>query len=120
MSEFLRVERQGPVATLWIDRQPKMNTMTVAMRNEFPGIFEGLEDTGELVAHGHRHRIHLRLAVDPQRGHRPLALHPEELAHGITSTLPLFLRSSTCWTAARASFNGNARSITGFKRPSTT
>ena len=41
MSEFLRVERSGHVATLWIDRQPKMNTMTVAMRNEFPGIFGG-------------------------------------------------------------------------------
>jgi 2-oxoglutaroyl-CoA hydrolase len=43
VSEFLRVERRGPVATLWIDRQPKMNTMTVAMRNEFPGIFAALE-----------------------------------------------------------------------------
>src|SRR5206468_9599157 len=43
MSEFLRVERKGPVATIWIDRQPKMNTMTVAMRNEFPGIFAVLE-----------------------------------------------------------------------------
>ncbi|MGH7390390.1 MAG: enoyl-CoA hydratase/isomerase family protein [Candidatus Rokuibacteriota bacterium] len=43
MSEFLRVERQGPVATLWIDRQPKMNTLTVAMRQEFPAIFAGLE-----------------------------------------------------------------------------
>ena len=43
MSEFLRVERAGHVATLWIDRQPKMNTMTVAMRNEFPGIFRELE-----------------------------------------------------------------------------
>jgi 2-oxoglutaroyl-CoA hydrolase len=43
VSEFLRVERRGPVATLWIDRQTKMNTMTVAMRNEFPGIFAGLE-----------------------------------------------------------------------------
>src|SRR5919204_1152595 len=43
MSEFLRVERQGPVATLWIDRQPKMNTMTVAMRNEFPGLFREME-----------------------------------------------------------------------------
>ena len=43
MSEFLRVERKGAVATLWIDRQAKMNTMTVAMRNEFPGIFGGLE-----------------------------------------------------------------------------
>jgi 2-oxoglutaroyl-CoA hydrolase len=43
MSEFLRVERHGPIATLWIDRQPKMNTMTVAMRNEFPGIFRDLE-----------------------------------------------------------------------------
>jgi enoyl-CoA hydratase/carnithine racemase len=31
------------VATIWIDRQPKMNTMTVAMRNEFPGIFQVLE-----------------------------------------------------------------------------
>jgi 2-oxoglutaroyl-CoA hydrolase len=43
MSEFLRVEKPGPIATLWIDRQPKMNTMTVAMRNEFPGIFRDLE-----------------------------------------------------------------------------
>jgi enoyl-CoA hydratase/carnithine racemase len=43
MSEFLRVERQGPVATVWIDRQPKMNTMTVAMRNEFPDIFRDLD-----------------------------------------------------------------------------
>ena len=43
MSEFLRVERKGVVATLWIDRQPKMNTMTVAMRNEFPGIFDALD-----------------------------------------------------------------------------
>src|SRR5687768_14430864 len=43
MSEFLRVERQGPVGTIWIDRQSKMNTMTVAMRNEFPGIFRDLE-----------------------------------------------------------------------------
>ena len=43
MSEFLRVERAGAVATIWIDRQAKMNTMTVAMRNEFPAIFRDLE-----------------------------------------------------------------------------
>src|SRR5437867_11686491 len=43
MSEFLRVERAGAGATIWIDRQPKMNTMTVAMRNEIPGLFAGLE-----------------------------------------------------------------------------
>jgi enoyl-CoA hydratase/carnithine racemase len=43
MSEFLRVDRQGPVATLWIDRQPKMNTMTVAMRAEFPGLFRDFD-----------------------------------------------------------------------------
>ena len=43
MSEFLRVQRAGPVATLWIDRQAKMNTMTVAMRNECPGIFRDLD-----------------------------------------------------------------------------
>jgi enoyl-CoA hydratase/carnithine racemase len=43
MSEFLRVERKGAIAIVWIDRQAKMNTMTVAMRNEFPGIFGGLE-----------------------------------------------------------------------------
>ena len=43
MSEFLRVERAGPVATIVIDRQSKMNTMTVAMRNEFPGIFRDLD-----------------------------------------------------------------------------
>ena len=43
MSEFLRVDTHGPVATLWIDRQPKMNTMTVAMRNEFPDIFRSFD-----------------------------------------------------------------------------
>ena len=43
MSEFLQVERTGAIATLWIDRQAKMNTMTVAMRDEFPGIFGSLE-----------------------------------------------------------------------------
>src|SRR5262245_56232926 len=43
MSEFLRVEQKGAVSTIWIDRQPKMNTMTVAMRNEFPTIFGELE-----------------------------------------------------------------------------
>jgi 2-oxoglutaroyl-CoA hydrolase len=43
MSEFLRVARQGAVATIWIDRPSKMNTMTVSMRNEFPGIFASLE-----------------------------------------------------------------------------
>jgi hypothetical protein len=39
------------------------------------------EDLGKLVAHGHRHRVHLGLAVDPQRGHRALPLHAQELAH---------------------------------------
>jgi enoyl-CoA hydratase/carnithine racemase len=43
VSEFVRVEKQGPVATVWIDRQPKMNTMTVAMRHEFPAIFRDLD-----------------------------------------------------------------------------
>jgi enoyl-CoA hydratase/carnithine racemase len=43
MSEFVRVERRGAIATVWIDRQPKMNTMTVAMRQEFPGIFRDLD-----------------------------------------------------------------------------
>ena len=43
MSEFVRVERSGTVATIWIDRQAKMNTMTVAMRHEFPAIFRDLD-----------------------------------------------------------------------------
>jgi len=43
MSEFVRVERSGAIATIWIDRQAKMNTMTVAMRNEFPAIFRELD-----------------------------------------------------------------------------
>jgi 2-oxoglutaroyl-CoA hydrolase len=48
MSEFLRTERRGAIATLWIDRQPKMNTMTVAMRNEFPEIFRGFDQDDSL------------------------------------------------------------------------
>ena len=43
MGEFVRVERRGPLATIWIDRPGKMNTMTVAMRNEFPAIFRDLD-----------------------------------------------------------------------------
>src|SRR3989442_1826950 len=43
MSEFLSVELAGAVAMVWIDRPAKMNTMTVAMRAEFPGIFGSLE-----------------------------------------------------------------------------
>jgi 2-oxoglutaroyl-CoA hydrolase len=43
MSEFLRVERQGAITTVWIDRQTRMNTLTVAMRNEFPDIFRDLD-----------------------------------------------------------------------------
>jgi 2-oxoglutaroyl-CoA hydrolase len=46
MSEFLRVERTGAVATIWIDRQAKMNTMTVGMREEFPGLFRDLDAEG--------------------------------------------------------------------------
>jgi len=50
MSEFVRVERSGAIATIWIDRQAKMNTMTVAMRNEFPAIFRDLDaDVGVRV-----------------------------------------------------------------------
>jgi enoyl-CoA hydratase/carnithine racemase len=43
MSDYVRVERSGTVATIWIDRQAKMNTMTVAMRQEFPAIFRDLD-----------------------------------------------------------------------------
>ena len=43
MSEFVRVERGGAIATVWIDRQAKMNTMTVAMRGEFPALFRELD-----------------------------------------------------------------------------
>jgi enoyl-CoA hydratase/carnithine racemase len=48
MSEVLRVERDGAVATVWIDRQAKMNTITVAMREECPAIFRDL-DAAEAV-----------------------------------------------------------------------
>lgn len=43
MTEFLRIDRQGGVATVWIDRQAKMNALTVAMREMFPGIFRDLD-----------------------------------------------------------------------------
>ena len=39
MTEFLRSDRQGSVTTVWIDRQAKMNALTVAMRETLPGIF---------------------------------------------------------------------------------
>ncbi len=45
MTEGLRLEQRETVATLWIDRQAKMNTITVAMRNELPRIFRELDTT---------------------------------------------------------------------------
>ncbi len=51
MSKSVRLERTPPVATIWIDRQAKMNTMTVAMRNELPALFRDLDadDTVRVV-----------------------------------------------------------------------
>jgi len=43
MSDGWRVEGRGAVVTIWIDRQPKMNAITVAMRNELPRLFRDLE-----------------------------------------------------------------------------
>ncbi len=43
MSEGLRLEQQGAVATVWIDRQLKMNTITVEMRSEIPQVFRRLD-----------------------------------------------------------------------------
>lgn len=43
MSECLRVEQDGPVTTVWVDRQAKMNALTVAMRAELPTIFQDLD-----------------------------------------------------------------------------
>lgn len=37
------MERTDRLATVWIDRQSKMNSMTVAMRQEFPDIFRALD-----------------------------------------------------------------------------
>jgi 2-oxoglutaroyl-CoA hydrolase len=51
MSEWVGLERTPPLATIWIDRQAKMNTMTVAMRNELPTLFRDLDadDTVRVV-----------------------------------------------------------------------
>ncbi len=43
MTQGLRLEQQEAVATLWIDRQAKMNTITVGMRKELPRIFRDLD-----------------------------------------------------------------------------
>jgi enoyl-CoA hydratase/carnithine racemase len=48
MGEHLRVERKDGVATVWIDRREKMNAMTVAMRNEFPGVFRDLDEDPDI------------------------------------------------------------------------
>lgn len=51
MSDVLRVEKTGTEATIWIDRQTLMNTITVAMRKELPGLLHGLDadDTVRVV-----------------------------------------------------------------------
>src|SRR5262249_39579868 len=78
------------------------------------------EHAGELVPHRDRHRVHLRLAIDPDRRDGIAALDAQETGHGTRTTLPLFLRSSTYWTAARAFDSGNVRSTTGRSAPFTT
>ena len=51
MSDVLRVEKIRTEATIWIDRQTLMNTITVAMRQELPGLLHGLDadDTVRVV-----------------------------------------------------------------------
>lgn len=51
MSDVLRMEKTGTEATIWIDRQTLMNTITVAMRKELPGLLHGLDadDTVRVV-----------------------------------------------------------------------
>ena len=163
MSEFLRVERAGPVATLWIDRQPKMNTLTVAMRNEFPGIFDALDkadsvrviiirgaggkafsaggdvaefltlapadgEPREAARDGGRARVEGRVREAPVAVHDGLgvgtaqrrAIEEPGERHETRRTFPLFFRSSTYWTAARAFESGKLRSITGFSVPCAT
>src|SRR5262245_52222645 len=46
---------------------------------------EGSKDPRELVSHRDRHRVHLRLAVDPDGRDGAGALDAQELAHGRTS-----------------------------------
>lgn len=48
MSEFLRLERDDAVATIWIDNQDRRNALTVAMRNEFPALFQSLDADDEV------------------------------------------------------------------------
>jgi 2-oxoglutaroyl-CoA hydrolase len=43
MNDYLRVEHDDTVATIWIDNQDKLNALTVAMRNAFTGIFQSLD-----------------------------------------------------------------------------
>ena len=58
MEDHIRLERNGHIATIWIDRQDKRNTMTVAMREMFPGIFQELDadkDVRVIVIRGAGH-----------------------------------------------------------------
>src|SRR6266542_689521 len=55
-----------------------------AANHDHPDALVGLEpaeDAGELVAHGNRHGVHLRLPVDPHGGGGARALDSQELAH---------------------------------------
>ena len=112
MSEFLRVERAGAVATIWIDRQAKMNTMTVAMRNEFPAIFAGLE---WFVAHAKlgkamRATFQDRETAERRRSsclvpcscRRPIS-HPARTRRRWASTSEPRRRRSVFWCEAKAS-----------------
>ena len=85
-------------------------------------------EPGESPGHRDRARVELGVREPPpavddglgvgsaERGAREEG--PER--HETSRTFPLFLRSSTCCTAARASFSGNARSTTGRSCPRTT
>ena len=48
MSDVLRLEKTAAKATIWIDRQSLMNTITVAMRKELRGLIRGLDEDEEV------------------------------------------------------------------------
>ena len=48
MNEYFRIEKAQNVATLWIDRQEKRNTLTVEMREALPAIFQEFDREDEV------------------------------------------------------------------------
>ena len=112
-----RLERPVREHVLQPVAQHEEHTVAAGDAEPAEALGQGARTRGELGIGQPAVAVHDRVGLRASVGG---ALEEGGQRQGTRRTFPLFFRSSTCCTAARASERRKARSITGFRRPAAT